>query len=183
MNIVEAVSKSDSDLVYNLLIKRYPSIYADIWKVGLNMALRITDLLAIKFEDLDLTAKQLCIVEGKTGKNRIIRLNAPAIEIIKKRRINNPSHIYLFQVESNRAKNKAISRVSVSRVLKEAGEILGLTIGTHSMRKSRGKAMFDAGVPVEKIAKVLNHSSSGVTLRYIGIEHRDVMQTYTDFEL
>ncbi len=61
--------------------------------------------------------------------------------------------------------------------------MLGLTINTHSMRKSRGKAMFDAGVPVEKISKVLNHSDTGVTLRYLGITKEAVLQTYDDFEL
>jgi hypothetical protein len=51
------------------------------------------------------------------------------------------------------------------------------------MRKSRGKAMYDAGVPIEKISKVLNHADTGVTLRYLGITHADVMQTYDDFPL
>ena len=91
--------------------------------------------------------------------------------------------MWLFQVDCNRAKDKPISRVSVSRAFKEAGDMLGLTINTHSMRKSRGKAMFDAGVPVEKISKVLNHSDTGVTLRYLGITKEAVLQTYDDFEL
>lgn len=51
------------------------------------------------------------------------------------------------------------------------------------MRKSRGKALYDAGVPIEKIAKVLNHADTGVTLRYLGITHAAVMQTYDDFVL
>ena len=51
------------------------------------------------------------------------------------------------------------------------------------MRKSRGKAMFDAGVPVEKIARVLNHSDPRETLRYIGITREDELRTYDEFEL
>jgi hypothetical protein len=49
-------------------------------------------------------------------------------------------------------KDKPVSRVSVSRVFKEAGELLGLTINNHSIRKSRGMAMYKDDVPVEKIA-------------------------------
>jgi len=89
----------------------------------------------------------------------------------------------LFQVHSNRAKNKPISRISVSRVFKDAGDILNLTINTHSMRKSRGKAMFDDGVPIEKISMVLNHSNTTSTLRYLGISREAVLQTYDDYQL
>jgi site-specific recombinase XerD len=63
------------------------------------------------------------------------------------------------------------------------GELLGLTINTHSMRKSRGMAMYQDGVPVEKIAKVLNHSNTTSTLRYLGITQEEVLKTYDDYEL
>ena len=89
----------------------------------------------------------------------------------------------MFQVQRNRAKDKPISRVSVSRVFKDAGELVGLRINTHSMRKSRGMAMYKDGVPIEKIAKVLNHSNTTSTLRYLGITQEEVLQTYDDYEL
>lgn len=90
---------------------------------------------------------------------------------------------WLFQVHSNRAKEKPISRIYVSRVFKEAGDLLGLSINTHSMRKSRGMAKNKDDVPVEKIAKVLNHSNTASTLRYLGITKDEVLQTYDDYEL
>jgi site-specific recombinase XerD len=79
--------------------------------------------------------------------------------------------------------HKPISRVSVSRVFKDAGDMVKLNINTHSMRKSRGMAMYKDGVPVEKIAKVLNHSNTTSTLRYLGITKEEVLQTYDDYEL
>ncbi|MDO9167642.1 MAG: tyrosine-type recombinase/integrase [Methylobacter sp.] len=100
-----------------------------------------------------------------------------------RRQQDHPADTWLFQVHSNRAKDKPVSRVSVSRVFKDAGELLGLTINTHSMRKSRGMAMYKDGVPVEKIAKVLNHSNTTSTLRYLGITQEEVLKTYDDYEL
>lgn len=183
MNIVDGISKTEIDMVATLLAKRHGAIYHDIWRFGVNVALRIGDLLAIKFADLDLDNRTLTLTESKTGKRKDVRLNAPAIAVIQRRRKEHPGDAYLFEVHSNRASGKPISRVSVARVFKDVGDSLGLTVGTHSMRKSRGKALFDAGVPIEKIAKVLNHSSSGVTLRYLGISRAEVLQTYDDFEL
>jgi len=106
-----------------------------------------------------------------------------AILVIVRRQQENTADTWLFQVHSNRAKDKPVSRVSVSRVFKDAGELLGLTINTHSMRKSRGMAMYKDGVPVEKIAKVRNHSNTTSTLRYLGITQEEVLKTYDDYEL
>ena len=51
------------------------------------------------------------------------------------------------------------------------------------MRKSRGMAMYKDGVPIGKIAKVLNHYNTTSTLRYLGITQAEVLQTYDDYEL
>lgn len=183
MNIVEAVTKSEIDQVHGVLVRKYGQIYGDIWKVGVNVALRIGDLLSITHNDININKRLLVIIESKTGKKKEIRLNEPALTVINRRRKEYPNDTWLFQVRCNRAKNKPICRKSVGKVFKETGDILGLNINTHSMRKSRGKAMFEAGVPVEKIARVLNHSDPRETLRYIGITREDELRTYDEFEL
>ena len=50
---VLAASKSEIDAIYNYLKKEPSTIYADIWKIGVNLSLRIGDLLKIKFSDLN----------------------------------------------------------------------------------------------------------------------------------
>jgi integrase len=183
MNTVDAASKAEIDLIHALLDKKFGQLYADIWKIGVNLSLRISDLLTLHYSELNLADCSLQLTEQKTGKLKLIRLNSAAIAVIERRRSEQSSDRWLFQVHSHRAKNKPISRVSVSRVFKDAGDMLGLTINTHSMRKSRGMAMYKDGVPVEKIAKVLNHSNTTSTLRYLGITTEEVLQTCDDYEL
>ncbi len=183
MKTVDAISKSDCDLVHALLLKRFNVIYADTWKIGINLSLRIGDLLSLKFLDIDLKNNNIKLVESKTGKFKQIRINSAANIVIAQRLANNPTDVYLFQVNSNRAKNAPISRVSVSRVFKTVGNSLGLSINTHSMRKSRGMAMYNDGVPIEKIAMVLNHSNTASTLRYIGVTKEQVLSTFDDYIL
>ena len=186
MNEVEAVkTKEEIGAVEALLRKHHGQIYADIWRIGVNLSLRISDLLLITYADLDTQNRLITLTEGKTAKKRQIRLNAKVLEIVEKRKKANPSDIYLFQVHSNRTSGsiKPISRVSVSRAFKDVGERIGLNINTHSMRKSRGWAMFSDGVPIEKISKVLNHSAPAVTMRYLGITHQEVLDTYDEYEL
>ncbi len=183
MNEVEAVkSLDDIKTITSLLKKHGGEIYSDIWIFGINTALRISDLLAIKIENLK--SETLILRESKTGKTRHITLNSKALEVVRRRIQSYPDHTYLFQAIANRsAITKPIDRSTVARKFKEIGEIVKIPLGTHSMRKTRGFQMYKAGVQIEKICKVLNHSTPSVTLRYIGIEKQDIQDTYTDFEL
>jgi integrase len=185
MNEVEAVkTKDDIYMVSRLLEKHGSTDYRDIWELGINAALRISDLLSLKYTNVE-GVEVLKLVEGKTKKVRSIKLNSKALDIIQRRRNDNPSDTWLFQAKGNRAKSsqKPVDRSTVARKFKEIGEIIGVQLGTHSMRKTRGYAMWSDGVPIEVICKVLNHSTPAVTMRYIGIEKQDVHQTYDDYVL
>lgn len=184
MNHTEAVKTKEEIHTVSLLLQKYGGdLYRDIWKVGINVSLRISDLLAIRYQDLDLDNRRLQLREMKTGKNKEIRLNDTVIQIIKKRRKMYPYDEYLFQVHSNRATGKPVSRQMVARVFKQVGETLGIALSTHSMRKTRGFAMFSDGKPIEMISKVLNHSAPSITMAYLGISKEEVMATYDEYEL
>jgi integrase len=186
MKEVEAVkTKEEIMMVERLLRTHHGDLYADIWRIGVNLSLRISDLLAIRFADLNLVNHLYTLVEGKTKKVRHVRLNPTALSLIRKRREQYPDDIYLFQVHSNRTAGfvKPVSRVSVARVFKDIGDRIGIHIGTHSMRKSRGWAMHSDGVPIEKISKVLNHATPAVTMAYLGISKADILNTYLEYEL
>jgi integrase len=184
MHEVDAVEKSEIAAVERLLTKHGGQLYADIWALGINTALRISDLLRLKLAEVR-ERERVTLLEQKTGKTREIRLNSKAQAIIARRVADNPNDVYLFQAKGNRAKSagKPISRETVARKFKEIGEMLGVHLGTHSMRKSRGAAMYHDGVPIETICKVLNHSSPAVTMRYIGIDRATVAKTYDDYVL
>ena len=191
MKQVEAAkSKTQRDQI-EAHLREAGRVYLDIWKVGVNTALRISDLLQLTMVDvknLDSSAPALELVEIKTGKARRIMLNAPALKVMQRRLADYPKQHYLFQSEAvniGRSKAQPINRRSVGRVFEKVGQQIApkLSLGTHSMRKTRGYAMFEAGRSIESIAKVLNHSSTEVTMRYIGIEQRDIDQSYVEFEL
>ena len=186
MNEVDAVkTKEEIGAVEALLRNHHGQIYADIWRIGINMSLRISDLLSVEYAVLDIKNRLYTLIEGKTGKKRQVRLNSKVLEIIEQRKKEYPGDTYLFQPHSNRTsgKTKPITRSSVSRAFKDVGERLGLTINTHSMRKTRGWAMHSDGVPIEKISMVLNHSTPAITMRYLGITKQDVLNTYDEYEL
>lgn len=188
---VEAVkSKSQRIQIESLLMSKNP-IYADIWKFLLNTALRISDALSISMADLqalDAERPSLRIKEQKTGKYRDIMLNSGAIAIIRKRQKQFPNDIWLFQTKSNKIRRnrpQPINRRSVGRVLEAIGQQITprVRLGCHSARKTRGYCLHASGHSIEKISKILNHSSISITMRYIGITQADIDDSFTELVL
>ena len=192
MQEVEAVKTAEQRQQVEAHLAGQGVIYADIWKVGVNTALRISDLLSLTMADvrsLDAEQPALKIKEQKTGKLRKIVVNQSALGVMQQRLTDHPDHVWLFQSDAvnrnRREPPKPINRRSVSRVFERVGQKVApkVALGTHSMRKTRGYAMHKAGRSIESIAKVLNHSSPAVTMRYIGLVQQDIDESYTELEL
>lgn len=194
MNEVEAVkTASQREQVEHLLLDK-GQVYADVWKFGINTALRISDLLAISMDDvrhLDKARPELRIIEGKTGKARILTMNSGAQSVIDRRLADHAGDVWLFQSTSNRNRRdrlnnpQSITRRAVGRVFESVGQQVTprVYLGTHSMRKTRGFAMHNAGRPIEEISKILNHANTAVTMRYIGLDADTVSRSYDELVL
>ena len=183
---VYAIKNEDTiRLIGHLLSIRCNPQMADVWHIGLNLALRISDLLSIRFEDIH--NERLIIRERKTGKLAYIQLNTKAREHIAKVRAEHPEHIYLFQsYKCQQLKNKPpqpITRRAVSMEFQQVGQELNIALGTHSMRKTRGYFLYQSTKDIGRVMKMLRHTSEGVTLRYIGITQDEVDQDFVSLEL
>ena len=191
MNAVEAVKTDTQREQVEQHLSEAGQIYIDVWKFGINTALRISDLLAIHMADvasLDLDNPTLKLCEIKTGKTRIIELNAGAMEVVQRRYAENPAHEWLFQSHRPRGGQrdpKPITRRSVARVFEAVGGKVRprVQLSTHSMRKTRGYALHSAGMRIEAICKILNHSHPAVTMAYIGLDNEMVQKSYKDLVL
>ncbi|XLP07232.1 tyrosine-type recombinase/integrase [Alteromonas marina] len=183
---VQAVKDLDTiRLIGHLLNRRYSQQMADIWNIGINLALRISDLLAIRFEDIN--DGRLLLREKKTGKQANIPLNPKADKIITRIREEYPEHVYLFQSHRSRQslnrEPRALSRRAVGKAFEQVGEELNLSLGTHSMRKTRGYHLYKSTKDIARVMKMLRHNSEGVTLRYIGITQDEIDTDFKELEL
>lgn len=193
MNEVEAVKTTGQREQIECLLNNSGRIYHDIWRIGVNVAMRISDLLSLTMQQardvVDSDSHQLAVIESKTGKRRLITFNAPAMRVIERRLADYPADVWLFQSDSPRNSRreapKPINRRSVARVFERTGRQLvpRVQLGTHSMRKTRGYALHKAGMPIEEICKSLGHSHTAVTMRYIGLDAETVRRSFVEFEL
>jgi len=153
-----------------------------VWfSVGIYTGLRISDILALKV--IDVKDRSFIISrEIKTGKARRTALNVKKlIPILKAYCSGRRPHEYLFL--SNRGSNKAISRFTAYKVIKEIGKIFKLdNIGTHTMRKTFGFHHYQQYHDVAKLMKIFNHDDQSTTMRYIGLEQDDMDETLKNFD-
>ena len=142
-----------------------------LFLTGLYTALRISDILRIRVEDIQ--TDYLNIREKKTSKFRRVYLNPTLKKALREYIANKEPHEYL--IKSREGGNKPISRAMAYKILKDAAKEVGLdSIGTHSLRKTFGYFVYKDTKDVAALQKLFNHSNPEETLRYIGIEQDNV---------
>jgi integrase len=178
---------------------KYGSRDDALFMTGINSALRISDLLSLSVGDVlnekGKVAEAVSLKEKKTGKLKEFPLNKAIREVLTTYLTNLTSpesaaqapdpRAPLFPSRKSAAGKKPITRWRALQILKEAGEAVGLSnIGTHSLRKTFGYHVYQkSGGNLGLVQKLLNHSSSADTLRYIGIDREQMDNTYLELNL
>jgi integrase len=159
--------------------------------LGLNTALRISDILALTWGDVyDFEEKtfktHVNIKEQKTGKDKNFLLNKNALEgLLKYKRqlghVSTPDFIFV----SRNGENKPITRYMAIRIIKTSCAAVGIkeNVGCHSLRKTFGYHSWKKGVPVAVLMELFNHSNQAVTKLYLGISQDDLDDVYRLVEL
>lgn len=163
--------------------------------VGLNTALRISDILKLRWGDIydfeqEKYKEHLLITEQKTDKNSMILLNksiktalAEHKEYLHKQNKEVTAKNYLF--ENLKKPNQAVSRVQAFRIVKKAAQACHLegVVSCHSLRKTFGYHAWKQGIEPALLMNIFNHSSFSNTARYLGIEQDERDQVFRDIEL
>jgi integrase len=63
-------------------------------------------------------------------------------------------------------------RINMKKWCKLAG--IEKNVGTHTMRRSCATILYKKEVPLYTISKILGHSNTDITLRYIGLDEKDI---------
>ena len=153
-----------------------------LFVLGVNLGLRISDLLRLKIKDvLDSQgniAEYINIRESKTKKEKKIKINQISREAIeyffKNVKLNEPDQ-YLFRSEEE---NKPIDRVRVWQLIQSWTRKVGLkgNFGTHTLRKTWGYQARQKGKTIEQVSAKLGHRSVIVARRCIGIDQDEINQ-------
>ena len=172
MNLIRKLAK-DENYKMSLLIA-----------LGCFTGLRISDILALRWEQI-LSTEEFTIIEKKTGKKRVLRLNPQLQQHIRECY----EHIPPISIKSpilvsQKGTVFTIQRINV--ILKEIKRKYRLKVknfSCHSLRKTFGRQVYNMNsenseLALVKLMELFNHSSLAITKRYLGLRQEEILETY-----
>jgi integrase len=148
---------------------------------GVKTLLRFSDLSRIKW--VDVIGKDILVLnEKKTNKRREITIGRSLRESIEN----------TYNELKNPNKEDLLFRYTLQHtnlLLKEGGKnerIKNKYISTHSLRKSGSRFIWENNGHSDeyliKLSSILNHSSTSITRRYLGISKEEIKDIYQSFD-
>ena len=145
---------------------------------GLNTALRISDILKLRWKDV----YNENLLSFKSHNKTTVFINKNLKEafasflkdiIAKKGKLCEVMEQFIFL--GQKSTDKPISRIQAFRIISEAAEkcLLSHKVSCHSLRKTFGYHAWKKGVSPALLTSIYNHSSYKITTRYLGIEQDD----------
>lgn len=156
-----------------------------LYLVALDTALRACDLLQLKVGDVCYSNGQirqkLAGRQQKTSKpvEPVLTPDTQQALAMWIEASGKDRDAYLFTRTKQGQGAKPITRVHLSRLVKTWAEWLGHPpddYACHSLRRTRGVQMYEAGERVADISKMYGHSSEASTLLYLGITQQKVTE-------
>jgi len=139
---------------------------AAIFEVLLNTGLRVSELTALRLDDVELSERKGRIIVrcGKGGKYREIPLNIDARNALRKyldvRPASADDHLFLGE-------RGPLHRNAVAKIIRKIGQQgAGCVISPHVLRHTLFTKMAKSGVDLTTIADLAGHSNVELTARY-----------------
>ena len=182
MNTVEPIRSIRKIAAIKNILKaeKNPRNYL-LFVIGINSALRISDLLNLKVKNvLDLKGdiqEYIYIRQKKTGKEFKPKINKSIRDALehyfsKVRTVDMED--YLFKsFRSNRPLDRTQAWNLINKWCREVGLETG-SYGTHTLRKTWGFLARKSGVPIDIIMHKLGQNSVKATKSYVGITQEEV---------
>ena len=153
---IRSLSYNEEKLLYESL-KESPKYLKDIVTIALNTAMRKSEILNLKWSNIDFKNNIIELLETKSGKSRIIPMNNNVIAVLTS--LEHSSE-YVFSIN-----NKKIGDIKKcwSTALKRA-KIENFRF--HDLRHTAATRMIEKGVDIITVKEILGHADISTTMRY-----------------
>ena len=158
------------DLIRHTRNLKHRAIIALIYSCGL----RISELLNLKLEDINIDRKQLIVKNGKGRKDRYISLAESFIPLLSNYFYTYKPKVYFAEGQ----KGNMYSAESIRQFLKRACQVAQIkkTVTPHTLRHSYATHLLENGVDIRYIQELLGHAKPETTMIYTHVNRKDLLQ-------
>lgn len=157
--LVKVLSKDDiKEMIDSRTSLKHKLVIALMYSSGL----RVSEVVKIKFEDLNLDNNTAIIRQGKGRKDRVVDLSDTFIGMLKDYDIKRG---YIFPGRKGK-----LSIRSVQEIVNNAAKTIGKKANPHMLRSSFATHCFNSDQDSSRIQKSLGHASIKTLEKYVRIE-------------
>ena len=143
--------------------------------------LRRSELLNLKFSDIDSKRNIVIIRQSKGKKDRITPLSAKILDLLRRYYKEYSPKTYLFEGQE---KNTQYSARSLEEVLKKSVKLASINkpVTLHWLRHSYATHLLESGTDLRYIQELLGHNSSKTTEIYTHVSTKNIQQIKSPFD-
>ena len=162
----------DSDHILKTLNNIENLKHKAIITIAYSCALRVSEVINLKIEDVDSKRMIIHIKNAKGGKDRIVKLSLKTLEILRSYFRKFRPVEYLFNGQSS-------SRYTPSSCNKIVKKYLGEDYHFHLLRHSSLTNMHENNVDIATLSKIAGHNSVKTTMIYTHVSNKVLQNTYS----
>lgn len=153
------------------------------------LGLRSSDIAGLTFGNLDWDRNLICLIQYKTKKivelPLLTEIGEALINYLKYGRpVSDLQQVFLTASAPYRPVNRMIINGAVSRtIIASSVDIKGRKFGPHAMRHTLASQLLHNGTSLPVISETLGHSNTQVTMNYLRIDIKSLMQCALDVPL
>ncbi|MDD5152085.1 MAG: tyrosine-type recombinase/integrase, partial [Flavobacterium sp.] len=172
------LSKEEIKLILNAHSNiKHKAMLSMIYSCGL----RRSELLHLRFSDIDSNRNIVLLKNAKGKKDRIAPLSPKILKMLREYYKDYKPAVWLFE---GQIKGEQYSEKSLQSVLKQALQKTGITkpVTLHWLRHSYATHLLESGTDLRYIQELLGHSSSKTTEIYTHVSTKSIQQIKSPFD-
>jgi len=141
-----------------------------IIQIGYSAGLRISEIINLKWEDIDFDRNLIHVKRSKGKKDRIVMLSQKVKESLMNLTPNKEGHVFLTNRDGK------YTQRTIQKIIENAAMKAGIrkSITPHTLRHSFATHLLENGTDIRYIRDLLGHSDISTTLIYTKVSNKDL---------
>jgi integrase/recombinase XerD len=144
-----------------------------------NLGLRVSEVVNLKTDNIDLTNHKLRVVNGKYAKDRDLIIGPQTLEVLKQWNKRKKGGKYFFNTIKGGKLQTRYVQAMVKRYAKRAG--IKKNVTPHTLRHTFATNFYRQTKDIETLRSLLGHSDISTTQIYVTLANLDIEKAMNSF--